>query len=233
VSILFFCPSPFLLTAIVLSATGYRLRSLPKPAWATTKMSLSGNSNDRPSIPYQALGSDRVDNSKAKGIQRGHNAMVFLVTIFIISSTFFSIIPVRSTKSKPAIPPLYSDGIDAKFMSAGSSMRALTWAERNDRTWSDAKCQKEFPLLYPQLEQVTQYWKERGGLNKSVIDMNEEHVKPNDGTGYVRVSGRTIFLSLNLLSIDTTLSLSPRSLYEMDNCLFDLFMKAQRLVIQH
>ena len=150
----------------------------------------SGNNGNKPSnSSYQLLEEGKVNNTKQRGIQKGHGVMVALVMVFIALSAFFSILPGQSKKESFTRPrPNY--GMDAEAMRLGTSTRSLTWAERNDRTFSDERCRQEFPLLYPQLEEISHYWKERGGLNKSIIDRNEEHVKLLSHVGYTRVSRR-------------------------------------------
>lgn len=152
------------------------------------------------SAEYQPLEDrDRKGINISKHYQKGktqqcQRVMVAIVVIFIIVSALFSLLPGQSSVEL-ITKPRYSNGINTQSMLVGTSQKSLTWAERNDRSWSDVRCRKEFPLLYPQLEELVQFWKERGGLSKDIVDKNEEHVKPNDFTGYTRVSeeykGRT------------------------------------------
>jgi hypothetical protein len=117
------------------------------------------------------------------GVQKGQDILVTASVAFIFLSLFLSILP------RDAIARLIvhsESGTVPPFTAA----RSLTRLERNDRTWSDVKCRQEFPLLYPQLEDVTQYWRNLGGLNKSDIDTNEEHIRSNKFWGYTRVSGK-------------------------------------------
>lgn len=64
--------------------------------------------------------------------------------------------------------------------------------ERNDLTWNDEKCRKEFPAFYPQLEQNARAWRFKGGITKDQVQ------RAKDGNsqrwGYARVSDRQVVL---------------------------------------
>lgn len=61
------------------------------------------------------------------------------------------------------------------------SLPALSESKRRDRTMNDEKCRKEFPLLYPQLDELMRYWQTRGGISKEMIDENEKGAAPHWG----------------------------------------------------
>lgn len=65
------------------------------------------------------------------------------------------------------------------------SAPALSWAQRNDRTMTDEQCRQEFPLLYPQLEELVSWWIHRGGVSKEIIDSLEKRVSSK--WGHVRL----------------------------------------------
>lgn len=52
----------------------------------------------------------------------------------------------------------------------------------------DYECQRNFPLLYPQLEVLEKYWQERGGITKHMLDENERG--GTERWSFVRVSTR-------------------------------------------
>ncbi|UZJ52248.1 hypothetical protein CBS101457_001568 [Exobasidium rhododendri] len=143
---------------------------------------------DHSSIMYRPLeeGSSNGNIGKQRGIRRGHGIMVTAVTVFMVVSTFFALLPGKS-HDKLLDKARYASALVSTAGLAGTYDKALSWAERNDRSWPDDKCRQEFPFLYPQLEEVANYWTEKGGLTKSVVDRNEEHIIPNKGTGYTRV----------------------------------------------
>ena len=166
---------------------------------------MSGTSSSATSsTAYHAL--PHRDGS-LKGIQRGQKGMVVATLLFIALSTVFSVFPrggrpLDSAGGKagppltgnspwnglpiqqPASPELIAE------VSAGTSAKALSWAQRNDRTWPDDKCRREFPLLYPQLEELVNYWQQRGGLNQSVVDNNEQQADTR--WGHTRVSDKEV-----------------------------------------
>lgn len=69
-----------------------------------------------------------------------------------------------------------------------ASLPALSKAKQRDLTMSDYECQRNFPLLYPQLEVLEKYWQERGGITKQMLDENERG--GTERWGFVRVSTR-------------------------------------------
>lgn len=112
--------------------------------------------------------------------------IVYLVIAFLGVSTFFSIFGSNKYALRRARPPPPAFHPHGPVQYAETSAPPLSYAERNDLTWSDQKCRVEFPIFYPQLEELGKYWKDRGGLNKTIIDDLERDV--TDYWGYSRVS---------------------------------------------
>ncbi|PWN45281.1 hypothetical protein IE81DRAFT_286031, partial [Ceraceosorus guamensis] len=61
----------------------------------------------------------------------------------------------------------------------------LSEAERNDRTFDEARCQREFPALYPQLEDLKEVWRKRGGIKQKHLDASE--LGTDERWGYARL----------------------------------------------
>lgn len=132
-------------------------------------------------------------SAKMPGLQRTQHYLFLSAIAFIAIAALSSIISLgpasRGYRGNISTKQLSTSLPNApgSFLPIGeTSAKALTSAQRNDRTMSDDRCRAEFPLLYPQLRELEQYWRGQGGLNKSTVDINEAQL--TDAFGCTRVS---------------------------------------------
>lgn len=89
-----------------------------------------------------------------------------------------------------------------------TSTKPLPVSARNTLALSESVCAKEFPLLYPQLEELKQYWKRRGGISKRDVDDLERAASGQNNWGWARViirDGKVYIRSLRK-GVDTRLT---------------------------
>lgn len=111
---------------------------------------------------------------------------VFLGLVIIVST--FTGGKRTSSKSDYDIDSTTGDNSFAtipKSIQEKISYPAMSERDRRDRTMKDERCRKEFPLLYPQLDELMRYWQMQGGISKEMIDQNEKEAAPH--WGHVRL----------------------------------------------
>lgn len=112
--------------------------------------------------------------------------IVLCMTLFIIISAISSLVR-KSEESRTFSPDNAFSRLPEKVQQR-LSMRALSFADQRDRTMDAQRCQREFPLLYPQLEDLEAYWKERGGVTRQLVDTNDKGAAEH--WGHARVGKR-------------------------------------------
>lgn len=158
-------------------------------------MSSRRNSSDRYYKPMIKLHRDshvyRAVGGKIRGTLKIQYCVTCITIVFIVLSGVVSLF--GSDNVNDFLVSSVSDlGRYQYFRTNSTSASSLTPGQRLDRTWSDDKCRREFPLLYSQLEANEAYWREKGGIKKDMIDFNEKN--SNDFWGHTRVR----FSSVNL-----------------------------------
>jgi hypothetical protein len=96
------------------------------------------------------------------------------------------------------------------------SIKPLPASARNTLALSESVCAKEFPLLYPQLEELKQHWKRRGGISKSDVDELERAASGQNNWGWARViirDGKVYIRSLRK-GVDTRLTATLMLLHD-------------------
>lgn len=155
-------------------------------AWMAGKDMMRSN-------PLMPKGTGRFNPSRATVI----GICVFLGFVFIIS--VFPSSSLKSAKSNYDIEldELTGDNTFATLSKAVQdrlSLPALAEQNRRDRTMNDERCRKEFPLLYPQLDELMRYWQTRGGISKKMIDENEKEAAPHWGHARLIINRGKVYI---------------------------------------
>jgi hypothetical protein len=152
-------------------------------------MSSRRSSSDKYYKPMIKLHRDSQIYRAVGGKIRGNFRVQYLITcvtiVFIILSGVVSLFG-SETVNDFIVSSVAGSEKYQYFPTNSTSAPSLTPGQKLDRTWSDDKCRKEFPLLYQQLEANEAYWREKGGIKKEMIDFNEKH--SNSFWGHTRVS---------------------------------------------
>lgn len=96
--------------------------------------------------------------------------------------------PLNAHESPPGSEHETGDNVFATLNHAEQRLlraEGLSHARQVDKTMSDDVCRREFPLLYPQLEELRSWYERRGGLRRETIDALESSTDPR--WGFVRV----------------------------------------------
>lgn len=101
--------------------------------------------------------------------------------MFLIVSFALSILP------NSAISGYRHSLASINFAPKLSDITPLSPELRSALTLSQSICRAEFPLLYPQLEVLKQYWSQLGGIKKADVDRLEEVAGRQDRWNWARV----------------------------------------------
>lgn len=158
------------------------------------------------------------------------------IAAFVLITLLVAFLPgppgSHARRKRPAgtgVPPAnHSETGDNHFVLLSSSTKeklgapSLSPIQRNDRTMSDVQCRKEFPLFYPQLDDLASWWARKGGIKKQTIDDLESH--GSERWGYVRVSLRWT----GGACLDGVISASPNAVPPRDCLLLPIGRNSQR-----
>lgn len=129
------------------------------------------------------------------------HAPPIISAIFVAACFFLSFFPASSLGPRLGSQP--GSGSPDWATSSPNSMgnHPLPAALRSSHTLSEAQCRAEFPLLYPQLDDLASLWgaRGRGGITHTDVDRLEEAARSQDRWGWARVvvyDGRLYIRSL-------------------------------------
>ncbi|CAO1624644.1 unnamed protein product [Parajaminaea phylloscopi] len=116
-----------------------------------------------------------------------------LATLFLVASFVLSILPASRVAPAEVLGQAATAPVDAAQQSQpahvlnSTGVIPLPVELRSALTLPQTVCRAEFPLLYPQLEELKSHWKQRGGIQKADVDRLEKAAASQDRWAWARV----------------------------------------------